>query len=181
MEKIFVILFVIYILMKVLMVIAQKDFRDEEFFEPRDVLIKNGIEVKVASQKVELARGRLGARVTPDLIVDKAEVDDFGAVIFVGGPGAVVYLEDPVAHKLAKDFYAAGKIVAAICMAPSILANAGLLKGKKATCASGEVKNLEEHGAKYIEANVAVDEKIITACGPEAAHEFGEKIVEMLK
>ncbi len=167
--------------MKVLMIIAQKNFRDEEFFEPRDILIKNGIEVKVASQELKMARGKLNGAAMPDLTIDQAEVNDFAAIIFVGGPGAAVYLDDPVSHKLAKDFYAAGKVVAAICMAPSILANAGLLRGKKATCWFGEKENLTAHGAKYTGANVEVDGKIITACGPEAAKEFGEKIVEMLK
>jgi len=166
--------------MKVLMVIAQNGFRDEEFFEPRDVLIKNSIEVEVASQAMEMARGKLGGVVMPDLTIAEASVDDFEAIIFVGGPGAAVYLNDPVAHKLAKDFYAAGKIVAAICMAPSILANAGLLKNKKATCWSGEKENLEAHGAKYTGADVEIDGKIITACGPEAARQFGEEIVKLL-
>jgi protease I len=167
--------------MKVLMVIAQNGFRDEEFFEPRDVLIKAGIEVKVASEEVGMARGKLGGTVMPDLTIGGAEVDDFAAVIFVGGQGTVVYLDDPAAHKLAKDFFAAGKIVAAICMAPSILANAGLLRGKRATCTPGEVENLKAHGVNFQDAAVVVDDKIITACGPEAARQFGEKIVELLK
>ncbi len=167
--------------MKVLMIIAQNGFRDEEFFEPRDILIKGGVEVKVASQELKMARGKLGGTVMPDLTLNQARVNDFDAVIFVGGPGAAVYLDDPTAHKLAKDFYATGKIVAAICMAPSILANAGLLQGKKATCWPGEKENLTAHGAEYTGANVEVDGKIITACGPEAAREFGKKIVELLK
>jgi protease I len=163
------------------MVIAQNGFRDEEFFEPRDVLIKSGIEVRVASEEVGMARGKLGGMVMPDLTVGEVGVDDFAAVIFVGGPGTVVYLDDPAAHKLAKDFFAAGKIVAAICMAPSILANAGLLNGKKATAFPNEKANLVTRGAKFTGAAVEVDGKIITACGPEAAKEFGEKIVELLK
>lgn len=167
--------------MKVLIVIAQKNFRDEEFFEPRDVLIKNGIEVKVASQELKMARGKLDGAVMPDLTIDQAEVNDFDAVIFVGGPGTVVYLDDPVAHKLAREFFEAGKIVAAICMAPSILANTGLLSGKKATCFSSEKENLVAHGAKFTGASVEVDGKIVTARGPEAAREFGEKIVKLLK
>jgi len=167
--------------MKVLIVIAPKDFRDEEFFEPRDIFIKNGIEVKVACRERGLARGKLGATVMPDLAVDEAEVNDFDAVIFVGGPGAAIYLDDPAAHKLAKAFYKAGRVVAAICMAPSILANAGLLEGKRATCFPSEKGNLKARGATYTGKTVEADGKIITACGPEAAEEFGEKIAELLK
>ncbi|MBI5071614.1 DJ-1/PfpI family protein [Candidatus Falkowbacteria bacterium] len=167
--------------MKVLMVIAQKDFRDEEFFEPREVFIKNGTEVKVASQKLTEARGRLGGTTIPDVTIGEAEAQDFAAVIFVGGPGAAVYLNDSAAHKLARDFYAAGKIVAAICLGPSILANAGLLRGVRATCTPSEQENLKMRGAEYTGAPVEVDGKIVTACGPEASREFGKKIVELLK
>ncbi len=167
--------------MKVLMIIAQNGFRDEEFFEPRDIFVKNGIEVKVASERIGMARGKLSGTVMSDLTVGESRESDFDAVVFVGGPGAAVYLNDPAAHKLAKDFYEAGKIVAAICMAPSILANAGILSGKKATAFPNEKANLVAHGAEFTGATVEVDGKIVTGCGPEAAKEFGEKIVELLK
>lgn len=167
--------------MRILMVVAQKEFRDEEFFEPRDVFIKNGIEVKVASQKLAEARGRLGGTVTPDLTVSEAGVENFAAVVFVGGSGAAVYLDDPVVRKLAQDFYDAGRVVGAICIAPSILANAGLLRGKMATCTEGERENLKMRGAEYTAADVEVDGKIVTGSGPEAARAFGKKIVELLK
>lgn len=167
--------------MKVLMVVAQKDFRDEEFFEPRDVFIKNGIEVKVASQGGGLARGRLGGTVMPDLTIDEAEAGDFAAIVLVGGRGAEVYLDDERIHRLVKDFYDAGKIVAAICLAPAILARAGLLSGVKATCTPDEEQNLAAGGAEYTGAAVEVDGKIVTGSGPEAARKFGEKIVELLK
>jgi len=167
--------------MKVLMVVAQKDFRDEEFFEPRDVLIKNGVEVKVASQKKDLARGRLGGTVMPDMTLEEVDVGNFAAVVFVGGPGAAVYFDDPVAHKLARDFHGAGKWVAAICAAPSILANAGLVRGKRATCTAGEEENLKAKGADFTGAMVELDGKILTASGPEAARAFGKKLAELLK
>jgi protease I len=167
--------------MKVLMVVAQKNFRDEEFFEPRDVLIKNGIEVKVASQEMETAQGRLGGTVMPDMTLSEAEVDDFSAVIFVGGPGAAVFLDDPDVHRLADDFYKSGRWVAAICIAPSILANAGMLIGKRATCTASEEGNLKNKGANFTGTRVEVDGKIVTASGPEAAREFGKKLVELLK
>ena len=167
--------------MRVLMVIAPREFRDEEFFEPREVFIKNKIEVKVASQTTREAHGRLGGIVIPDLTVGEAKVEDFSAIIFVGGRGAAVYLNDPAIRKLVQDFYNAGKIVAAICLAPSILANAGLLRGKRATCTEGERENLKMRGAEYTGTQVEADGKIVTGSGPEAARKFGEKIVELLK
>ena len=78
------------------------------------------------------------------------------------------------------------KILAAICIAPAILAKAGVLEGKNATVWSsvldkGPIKILEENGANYVEKDVVVDGNIITANGPQAASEFGRKIVEILK
>ena len=76
--------------------------------------------------------------------------------------------------------------MAAICIAPEILAKAGVLKEKKATVWSssidqGPVEFLENEGAEHVEEPVVVDGKIITGNGPEAATEFGQKIVEVLR
>ena len=166
--------------MKALIIIAQKDFRDEEFFEPKEILEKNGIEVRVASKELAMAYGKMGGEFMPDLKLEDAKADDFDAVIFVGGIGAEMYLDDPVAHNLANDFYNAGKIVAAICFAPLILAHAGILNGKKVTAWIGGKEDLEARGAAYTGNPVEIDGNIITGLGPRAAKEFGEKIVEIL-
>ena len=119
-------------------------------------------------------------RVKPDVLIGKVKVEDYDAVIFVGGVGAKEYFESEAAHKLAREADEKEKIVAAICIAPSILANAGILKGKKATAYPSEKTNLEAKGAVFVDENVVVDGRIITANGPGAAAEFGEAIVEGL-
>ena len=73
------------------------------------------------------------------------------------------------------------KIIAAICIAPVTLANAGILNGKKATVFPSGKNDLIRNGAKYTGDSVTVDGNIITANGPMAAEAFGKKIVEMLK
>lgn len=166
--------------MKALIVIAQKDFRDEEFFEPKEILEENGIEVKTASRDLAMAYGKMGGEFMPDLKLRDAKPEDFDAVIFVGGIGAEMYLDDPVAHKIIKEFYEAGKVVAAICFAPLILAHAGILNGKRATMWGGGKDDLETNGAFYTGNPVEVDGNIITGSGPAAAKEFGEKIVSFL-
>jgi len=166
--------------MGVLIIIAQKDFRDEEFFEPKEILEKNGIEVKVASKELAMAYGKMGGEFMPDLKLEDAKAEDFDAIIFVGGIGAEMYLDDLVAHRLANDFYGAGKIVAAICFAPLILAHAGILNGKKVTVWIGGKEDLEAYGAVYTGKAVEVDSNIITGSGPAVAKEFGEKIIEVL-
>lgn len=165
---------------KAVFVVAQETFRDEELFETKEELDNAGIETKVASLTTETATGKLGATVKPDLTIGEIQAKDFDAIVFVGGGGATVYFENPTALELAREFYEKKKIVAAICIAPSILANAGILKGKRATVFGTEHRTIEGKGATYIDEPVIVDGKIITARGPAASHDFGKKIAEAL-
>lgn len=165
---------------RVLMIIAFEGFRDEEYAEPKEVLEKSRIEVTTASSRVGVAKGKLGLSAKVDLPLKEVNVPDYDTIIFVGGPGSYDYFDDPLAQGIAKDAVKEQKILAAICAAPSILANAGLLKGVKATCFSGEADNLKNKGAHYSPSGLEVDGKIITADGPAHAKQFGEKIVKAL-
>lgn len=165
---------------KVLMVIPPKDFRDVEYIEPRQAIENSGAEVKVASIQGGIAIGAEGAEARIDLTVSEVEVENFDAVVFVGGSGMAQIINDESLQVLAKKFYNAGKSTAAICVAPAILAKAGILSGKKATAWPGVKADLERAGAVYTGDSVTVDDKIITGSGPAAAKEFGGKIVENL-
>lgn len=165
---------------KVLFIVAPENFRDEELFEPMEVLKRDSL-VYVASRGVKEATGVKGGRVAIDLDLDDVEVDNYDTIIFVGGGGSRIYFDDKAMHQLAKDAYSKGKIVGAICIAPSILANAGLLKGMKATSHSGQEDHLKEKGAAFVYEDVVKDGRIVTATGPHAAKKFGETIKEMLK
>jgi len=165
---------------KVVMVIAQDGFRDEEFLQPKEILERNGIEVKAASASLTEAKGMLGAKVKPDILVSDINIRDFAAVVFVGGAGASQYWDDPVAQKLAEDALNTNRIVAAICIAPVTLARAGILKGKRATVWPSEAEQLKAAGANYTGRAVEKDGDIITGSGPAASREFAEEIVRAL-
>lgn len=170
---------------KIAMVVAFSNFRDEEYFIPKEIFEKVGIEVNTVSEKKGIAIGAGGGDTKVDLTLDELNVDEFDAIVFVGGPGAYKYIEEEKAHRIAKEAVEKGKILAAICIAPAILAKAGVLAGKNATVWSSvldksPIRLLKENGANYVDKNVVVDGKIITANGPHAAEEFGEKIVELL-
>lgn len=165
---------------KVIMIIAQENFRDEELLQPKEVLEKNGIEVKIASTSLNPASGMLGVKVKPDILLKDVNLKEFAAVIFVGGIGSGQYWDDPVAHRLAKEGINTDKIVAAICIAPVTLAKAGILKGKRATVWSSEAGQLKAAGANYTGRAVEKDGNIITASGPTTAREFGEELVKAL-
>ena len=165
---------------KVLMIVAPKNFRDEELLRPKEILEKAKANVTIASKGVKTAKGMFGSTISVDLDLAEANVKDYDAIVFVGGTGAEVYFNDPQALKIAKEAYEQGKVVAAICIAPSILANAGILEGKKATAFPSEASNLEAKGAIYTGEAVTVEGKIITAKGPEAAVQFGNAIAKLL-
>jgi protease I len=165
---------------KVLMIIAPTNFRDEELLRPKEILEKAKANVTIASKGVKTAKGMLGSSVSVDLDLSQVNVKDYDAIVFVGGTGAEVYFNDSKALKIAKEAYEQGKVVAAICIAPSILANAGILEGKQATAFPSEASNLEANGARYTGEAVTIDGKIITAKGPEAASQFGNAIAKVL-
>lgn len=164
----------------IVMIVAPDGYRDEELNEPKAVLEKAGANVKIASKGVSTAKGKLGGSINVDMDISEVNAADYDAVVFIGGPGASVYFDDAAAQNIAKQAVEQGKVLAAICIAPSTLANAGVLEGKKATCFSSEAGNLQEKGAQYTGEDVTVDGSIITANGPEAATKFGETIAAEL-
>jgi len=165
---------------KVLMVVAPNNFRDEEYQKPKAVLENAGYQIVTASKGVQTAKGMLGATAMVNQDLDQVKVADYTAIVFVGGTGASVYFNDQTVLKLAREAVEQGKVVGAICIAPSILANAGILQGKNATCFSSEAENLRAKGANYTGQSVTVDGNIVTANGPGAAQDFGQKILGLL-
>ncbi len=168
---------------KVLFVIAQRNFQDNELKIPKSILESKDIKCEIASKTSERAQGSFGTTVKPDLSVREAlnKIDDYNAVVFIGGSGMQAYFNDSDYLSLAETAYNKNKKIAAICIAPVILANAGILKGKNATVWDGEFRSMIEiKGAKYITTAVVVDDSVVTANGPEAAEEFGKKILELI-
>ncbi len=165
---------------KVLMVIAPDQFRDEEYREPRRIFEQKGCEVTVASTVTRPVTGMLGMVVTPDVTIDKVRAADFDAVVFVGGAGARELFSDKRAHLLATEAAASGRPLGAICVSPTILANAGVLKGRRATVWPDQAKALTAGGARYTAEAVTSDGSIITADGPPSAARFGETVAKAL-
>ncbi|RLA85880.1 MAG: DJ-1 family protein [Deltaproteobacteria bacterium] len=165
---------------RVLMVIAPEGFRDEELQIPKGEFEKAGYEVVIASSTLGTARGMLGAKVKPQVLLKDVKVEDYDAVIFVGGVGAQYYFNHPEALRIAREAASQEKVLGAICLAPGILARAGVLKGKRATVWRSEAKTLKEKGAIYTGQQVEVDGKVITGNGPTAAPLFASKILEAL-
>lgn len=168
---------------KILFIVAQQGFRDEELLIPKEVLEKEGHDVKVASLTRMKAHGSKGAVVQPDLAIHEANPGFFDAVAIVGGPGSPALSESRQVIDFVLAMSREGKIVSAICIGPMTLAKAGLLAGKKATIFPDKeaVVLLRETGAAYRKEPVVVDGLVVTADGPQSAAKFGAEIARLLR
>ena len=170
---------------KIAIIIAFRDFRDEEYFIPKQILEASGAQIKTISTSLGQAIGKFGGETEVDIVLDDLKIGEYDAVLFIGGPGAGKHIDDSRFHDVAQEVIRQNILLGAICVAPAILARAGVLSGKKATVWSDSmdksaVKIVKEEGVRYQPDSVVIDGKIITANGPAAAKEFAEAIIEAL-
>jgi len=165
---------------KAIFIIPAENFQDEELFDTRRFLDITGVLTVVASTRIGTIRGMLGNAVEATVAITDLRVDDYDAIIFVGGLGAKLYFNSPVALNIAREAAAKRKVLAAISVAPTILANAGVLRGVRATSFISERLTLERAGARYTGVPVERDGLIITATGPITANGFARAIADAL-
>ena len=162
------------------MMVAPENYQDKEFEIPKKIIEEAGHQVIVGSKYKGKATGKLGGSVEVEVTLREVVVDQYDGIIFVGGPGAACYVDDDEAHQLVRLASSIGKAVGAICIAPTILANAGILSGVKISIFPSEEDNARSKGAEIISADVTVDRNIVTGSGPYAAEEFGHRFLEAL-
>lgn len=168
---------------KILMIVAQSGFRDEELFVPREVLEKEGHTIRVASLTRGKASGVKGAVIQPDMAAYEANPEFFDAIVVVGGPGSASLAESEDVLKLLRLAAEKGLVIGAICLGPMAPARAGVLADRKATAFPDRkaISVLRENGAVYTAQPVVVDGNIVTADGPSSAGQFGTEIAKLLK
>lgn len=170
--------------MNALIVIAQDGYQDHEFEGTRVALEAAGCAVVIASEVAGPCTGKLGGIEMADVALRDVNVLAYDRIAFIGGPGAHALVEHPDAHRIAREAVRNEIPLGAICIAPLILAAAGVLKGKAATVwdAEGEqAAQLERAGASYTADPVTVSGRIVTANGPAAADAFGEALAALRK
>ena len=144
-----------------------------------DLLRRAGIEVVTAGLQPGIVKASRGVQLVPDVTLDVALQDNYDMVVLPGGmPGASHLKDDVRILELLKKMAAAGKYTAAICAAPMVLAEAGLLKGKQATSYPGVLDGLP--GVTISAAAVVQDGTVLTSRGPGTAMDFALALVEAL-
>ena len=164
--------------MKTIFVFLAEGFEEIEALTPVDVLRRAGLSVQTVSIMDEQAvAGAHGVPLLADKMFAEINPEDAEMILLPGGlPGATNLDAHEGLSRMILEFADAEKPLAAICAAPLVLGNRGLLQGKKATCYPGFETYLQ--GAEYTAALVEQDGNIITGKGPGAAMEFAFAIVE---
>ena len=165
---------------KIIIIISQRNFCDEEYHIIRTIFESFGIKCEVASSDLSPAIGMEGSLVQPDIQIRKIKTNRCDALCFIGGVGCTVYWHDTEVQNLILAANEAGLHLGAICLAPVILANTGLLKGKRATAYPSAKSYLKMKGILYSDNPVETEKNIVTAKMPEAAEAFALKICSML-
>lgn len=146
-----------------------------------DLLRRAGIEVVTASLDNDVIVASRGVRLIADALLDEVLDDEYDMIVLPGGmPGADHLDNDARIHTLLKRLHEQGKYTAAICAAPKVLANAGLLKDKQATSYPGFIDKMNLPRTQVLALPVVTDDKVITSRGPGTAMDFALELIEKL-
>ena len=146
-----------------------------------DLLRRAGIEVVTAGLTDGPVTASRGVVLIPDRSLDQVLDDDFDMIVLPGGlPGADYLDADPRIHALLQRMAEQERYTAAICAAPKVLLNAGLLDGRRATAYPGIIDGLMTENSQLLADAVVTDGKVVTSRGPGTAMEFALTLIERL-
>jgi len=152
-------------------------FEEAEAINTVDILRRAGINTVMMGLSGNLVTSRGGVKINADARLIDTDASGFDCIVLPGGNQAVDTLgRHSTALRLIEDFAKKGKLVAAICAAPKLLAQQGLLKDRRATAYPGLEKMLDRPRGD----RVVVDGNIITSQGPGTSIDFALAIVEQL-
>lgn len=160
-------------------VLLAEGFEEIEALAPVDILRRGKVDVKTAGVGGVDVWGAHNICVKADMRIEDIDMGSVEGIVLHGGmPGTLNLQKDETVNKLIKHCSEKGLLIAAICAAPMILGELGLLEGKAATCYPGFEGHLK--GAILGENPVEKTENFITGKGPGASFEFGRTIYDYL-
>jgi protease I len=168
------------------LMLATNGFEQSELFEPRKALLDAGAQVTLAAPTPDPITGEKGGEkgesITPDATIAQVKTEDYDALVLPGGVGNPDKLRmDRRAVEIVREFFDAGKIVAAICHAPWLLIEADVVDGKRATSWPSLRTDLANAGASVLDEEVVVDGKLITSRKPADIPAFNRAVIHCLE
>lgn len=151
-------------------------FEEIELVTPVDLLRRAGVEVVIAALHGKAATGRCGIHLGADAELANLDPASFDLLFVPGGPAVGAIRSDGRAERLARSFAAADKPVAAICAAPLVLKDAGLLEGRRFTA----YHSVREELGGGLDERVVIDGNIITSRGAGTAFDFALALIARL-
>jgi protease I len=162
-------------------VLVENLYQELEVWYPLLRLREEGAEVTVVgSGSAKSFTSKLGYPVDVDMNAENVNIDEYDAVIIPGGYAPDLMRRYPHMVKLVRDAYEKGKVVASICHGGWMLASADILQGKKVTSFFAIQDDMIHAGAKFIDAEVAVDGKLITSRKPDDLPAFCREIIKAM-
>jgi len=168
------------------LIMATNRFEEGELFGPREILLGKGATVTLASlDRAEImatVHDDPGKTIMPDLTIAEARAQDYDALLLPGGVGNPDRLRtDRDAVALIRAFDAAGKPIGAICHAPWLLAEADVLRGKRATSWPSIRTDIRNAGAEVVDEPAVTDEHLVTSRNPGDVPAFTAALIEAIE
>ncbi|MGZ2411732.1 deglycase [Sphingomonas sp. F9_3S_D5_B_2] len=167
------------------LIVATDGFEEWELFGPREILMKAGAKVVLASPKLDPIQATVhddpGKTIRPDLTVEQASADDFDALILPGGVRNPDQLRmNPSVISLVQAFGRAGKPIAAICHGPWLLVEADLVRGRRVTSWPSIRTDLRNAGGNVVDEAAVTDGNIVTSRNPQDVEAFTDALSALI-
>lgn len=169
-------------MVKAVAILAEDDYEDLELWYPYYRLLEAGHNVRiVGSGRKPVFASKHGYEVKADMSASEVDLEDLDAVVIPGGFAPDRLRRVPSVNELVRRMFKEGKVVAAICHAPSVLISANVLKGRKVTCFVSIKDDVMNAGARYKDQAVVVDGNLITSRFPADLPEFMKALLRALE
>ena len=169
------------------LILAANGFETVELFEPKKALEAAGATVTIASVRTDPIQGMKqdinpAEQVTPDMTLDDVDTEEFDALVLPGGTCNPDHLRrEQRAVEIVQEFMEDEKLIAAICHAPWLLAEADVIDGRRLTSFKSIRTDLENAGAEVVDEEVVIDGNLITSRDPDDLPAFNKAVIAALE
>ena len=168
--------------MERVLIFAGRGFEDTELMYPYFRFQEAGYNVDVVGPEAkETYTGEHGLTIKSNLSPGDVNIDDYAAIVLPGGRAPDRLRTDEGMVRLVKEAFQRGKVVAAICHGPQLLIEAGVIRGKRATCVRAVATDLKNAGGLYEDRPVVVDGNLVTSRVPKDLPDFCRETLKLLK